>query len=185
MLVSGIEILIIIVMISIFAAAFGAILLGIVKGRGGLAMVSGAVAIMGLLFAAGLLFALVGTRSLMPRVHHDATNTYPVEAADWNFDHVPGSKVSNALAGAPGNVQTSWDISLTPLLFVGCGVVALLVLALRRGFGHSCAAGHGRIWPAFLALPVIALSMFGSVRYRTSQDGSQRAAENHARRKPD
>ena len=63
--------------------------------------------------------------------------------------------------------QTTWSIALAPVLFIIVGCVALLALVVKRGFGHAAAGGHGRIWPVFVALPVLGLFLLGGIRFQS------------------
>src|SRR5262245_29733859 len=117
------KMLIVLTLIGILVTAFAAILIGIIKGRGGLAVLSGFVALLGLLFAGGILFTFLAVRSPVPQVKQlvfDNSDHYPIDGNHWPLNSVPFDEVSNTWSDGPGNVRTTWDISLTPLLFLIC-----------------------------------------------------------------
>jgi hypothetical protein len=184
MMASWLIMLIALPLFGIVVGGFVLIVLAIGKGRGGAAILSGIVGIVGLMFLAALMYAFLG----MPGPAQVATqvfdngDNYQIDAGPWAVNDLPLNNASSGWVGNPGNAKTTWNISLAPLLFIVCGGVALMVLALKRGFGHACAGGHGRIWPAFLALPVIAIFMLGGIGYRTAQNVSPpRVAVSQAR----
>lgn len=140
-----------------------------VKGRPGIAA---------LIVGAGLFTALVGVgivsmvSSFQPRVVPGIN----VEHSQWTPDGVQVWP-SDPTFVAPVNVgRTTWSFALRPLLFICVGVIALLFVAARHGGAHS-AAGHVRIWPVFLALPVLAYVVIGSMRYEASSSGSAAARQ--------
>jgi hypothetical protein len=167
-----------------FVAGFVLIVLAMFKGRDGAAVWGGIIGFLGLLFIASLLLTFLWIEAPGKHVAQevfDNIDNYQIDAGQLPGNQLPFNNASSGWAGNSGNVKTTWDISLTPLLFLVCGVAALLTLTLRRGFGHAH-AGHGRIWPAFIALPVIAFAMFGSVRFHKSQEtSSPRVAVSQAR----
>ena len=150
-----------------------------IKGRPGIAA---------LIVGAGLFvaFACVSVASIFwsmsPRVVPgvvESTHIAPDGTQYWVSDQVAQSGVehsqwtpdgkqfwpSDTAIVPPVNVgNTTWFIALKPALFIGVGVIALLFVAARRGLGHSAAGGHSRIWPAFLALPILGLLVIGGVR---------------------
>ena len=74
--------------------------------------------------------------------------------------------------------ELTWNIALMPMLFIVCGAVFLIATAARRGFAHAAAGGHRMIWPALLAIPLLALFFLGSVRYHVSSSSNvQQATE--------
>ena len=92
----------------------------------------------------------------------------------WTVNEFP--EIPTVPSGMP---STRWSIALKPMLFIIFGVIALLILAGRRGIAHAAGAHtHGRIWPAFLALPILALLLLGAIRVNTTPQfrTSQRTA---------
>jgi hypothetical protein len=158
-----------ILLVLIAAIAIPLIVLAISNRRLGAVLLVGGLAFAGMLGVPAVLMLLyfrLGGFS-HPSMNSMA-NTYP-ESSHWtvNAPSVPPISITT-------DHTTVWAISFVPLLFVGFGVIALLVVAARRSFAHSN-AGHGKIWPAFLALPVLAIFLWGNVRYQASTSSRQAA----------
>jgi hypothetical protein len=159
-MISIIGILIVLFFLVGFATVIGLMGWAIVKGRVGAAVLIAGMAFICLLFG-GVVVAMFATYS-QRRVasHAEMYNTYPIESAQF-IDSVPTPESFTT------SIRPTWMIAATPLLFIVVGVVALLVLVAKRGLAHGAAAGHGRIWPAFLVLPVLALIALGGIRFQS------------------
>jgi hypothetical protein len=180
MIFSFIEILILMIILGGGAVVLGLILFAVAKGRPGLAALVGALAILPVL-------AIVAVGALIFTVRSDhtpaiaimsepgvASMSHAQSGAEMSFNTFPQTQFT------PSEVHTTWKIAFAPVLFMVFGGVALLILAGKRGFGQAAACGRGRIWPAFVALPLFALLFFGSVRYqKTSSSGNQAVQQSH------
>lgn len=172
------------------------------KGRAGAAMiVTAGLGLLTVLVVAGIfagIFFSQSGRRVTP-VAVESMQIAPDGTQYWVSDQIPQSGVEHSQWTPDGkqywpgdsayvppvNVgNTTWFIAMRPALLVFAGVmigiVLLFVKAASRGGAHSAAAGHGRIWPAFVALPILALLVIGGVRYESSSSGAaaaRRAAE--------
>jgi hypothetical protein len=72
--------------------------------------------------------------------------------------------------------HTSWNFSLVPIWVILLGMFAA-VMILRRIFSPAPACGHRRIWPALLAIPLLAFFFLGTVRYQVHRSTDSRSAD--------
>lgn len=183
--VSFVGILVLLMIFGACAVVVGLIVLAAAKGRPGLAALIAGLAI--------VVPIVIGTFAAL-FVSYTVRST-PMSENDWHMEVSPGGPQmahqqtpshiaidSHGTSSTPqatysGNLpqvsfsntpQTHWRVSLVPVMFILFGGIALLALVARRSFGHAAAGGHGRIWPAFVALPIFAIFFFGSVRYHSS-----------------
>jgi hypothetical protein len=177
MLIGGFEILLLLMVLGGLIGVPALVIFALMKGRPRFAAFVAGGAFL-LLIGIGILAAIFATYAS----RHDVVVT---SSPTWSGGRVMDATqvtVNGAQQSQPfaGGVRTSWDISLAPMLFLVCGSVALLIIAARRGFANSGACGRGRLWPAFVALPLFALLLFGSVRFqKTSSSGNQAAQQSH------
>ena len=190
-----IEMLILLFMFGGFAMVVALVAWAFAKGRGGMALAIGGLVFLGLLVLvplAGIFYAMAANRVVPGREIHANRTTEsfdPIADAAWaqngfqSPDHhgwqsqvnsgVPQQNGWQINSGVPPqngwqNIpQPTWSIALAPVLFIIVGLVALLALVAKRAFGHSAAGGRGKIWPVFVALPVLGLFLLGGIRFQS------------------
>lgn len=195
--VSFVGILFLLMIFGACAVVVGLIVLAAAKGRPGLAALIAGLAIVVpiVLGTFAALFVSYTVRSTPmsendwhmevspggPQLSHQQTPSHiAIDGVAIDGDgtsSIPQFTFSGTPPAAPFS-QAHWKVSFVSVLFILFGGLALFALVVRRSFGHAAAGGHGRIWPAFLALPILAIFFFGSFRYQRSSswDSQQQAA---------
>jgi hypothetical protein len=164
------SIILVLMLLGGVAVVAGLVALAASKGRVGLAILVGLFALLGfpvVLAVTAFLFYFSSSS--------DPATTYYSESELISQNHTGWVQNAGPQIITHAAPSTSWSISLTPLLFIVFGVVALLLLVVRRGFAHSAAAGHGKIWPALVAVPLIGFFLIGSVRVQRSSTSTPQA----------
>ncbi len=156
--------LMLLVVLGGFATLVALIVLAIANRRLGAALLIGGLGFMGLLFGVALLFMFFWySQSRVDPGAMKSLGNPVISTPHWTINGVPQPTPISLTRD-----NTTWNIAITPLIFIVVGILALLVLAARRGFSRSAACGRGRIWPAFVALPLLALFVLGNARYQSS-----------------
>jgi hypothetical protein len=154
------------------AVAHGRFALAAVIGGGSVAFVIVAAILVGL-FATVFNF---NSRVVVaePSVFKTAIENSP--PAQFELSGLPQVQTSSHYGSSP-----RWRIGVFPAIFLVAAIAFLLARFGKHHFAHA-AAGHGRAWPVFLAIPIVAVLVFSAfgVRFETSRSAAQQSAEINA-----